>query len=100
MLSLSPLCSSRPGVTPGGVGKADGATQQVSLGMRSSLSKVDQDNHPHLPDRRDRLLGSDKERVNLRTVNKYGDPFLHFLFHSFLLNLYSGLCNFFCELML
>ncbi|CAN4101430.1 unnamed protein product [Withania somnifera] len=59
----------RPGVTPGGVGKADGAAQQVTLGIRSSLSKVDQDNHPHLPDRRDRPLGSDKERVNLRTVN-------------------------------
>ncbi|XP_055810647.1 uncharacterized protein LOC129880582 [Solanum dulcamara] len=59
----------RPGVTPGGVGKADGATQQVTLGIRSSLPKVDQDSHPHLPDRRDRPLGSDKERVNLRTVN-------------------------------
>ncbi|CAN4096749.1 unnamed protein product [Withania somnifera] len=59
----------RLGVAPGGVGKADGAVQQVSLGIRSSLSKIDQDNHPHLPDRRDRPLGSDKERVNLRTVN-------------------------------
>ncbi|XP_060213626.1 uncharacterized protein LOC132640851 isoform X3 [Lycium barbarum] len=59
----------RPGVAPGGVGKADGATQPVTLGIRSSLSKVDQDNHPHLPDRRDRPLGSDKERLNLRTVN-------------------------------
>ncbi|XP_049405757.1 uncharacterized protein LOC125869233 isoform X2 [Solanum stenotomum] len=59
----------RPGVTPGGVGKTDVATQQVTLGMRSALSKVDQDSHTHLPDRRDRPLGSDKERVNLRTVN-------------------------------
>ncbi|MCE3050132.1 hypothetical protein HAX54_046518 [Datura stramonium] len=59
----------RPGVTLGGVGKVDSATQQVTLGIRSSLPKVEQDNHPHLPDRRDRPLGSDKERVNLRTVN-------------------------------
>ncbi|KAJ8566131.1 hypothetical protein K7X08_037246 [Anisodus acutangulus] len=59
----------RPGVAPGGVGKADGATQANTLGICSSLSKVDQDSHPHLPDRRDRPLGSDKERVNLRTVN-------------------------------
>ncbi|KAM3270326.1 putative protein isoform X1 [Capsicum chacoense] len=64
----------RPGVTPGGVGKADGATQQVTLGIRSSLSKVGQDNYPHLPDKRDRSLGSDKERVNLRTVNNTMKP--------------------------
>ncbi|XP_016486867.2 uncharacterized protein LOC107807078 isoform X4 [Nicotiana tabacum] len=59
----------RHGLAPGAVGKADGATQHVTLGVRSSLSKIDQDNHLHLLDRRDRPLGSEKERVNLKAVS-------------------------------
>ncbi|XP_057506435.1 uncharacterized protein LOC130789630 isoform X1 [Actinidia eriantha] len=62
----------RPGVVNGtvGVGKADGTSQPTSLGMRSSIPKVDQDNISLVHDRRDRPAASDKERVNLRAVNK------------------------------
>ncbi|XP_058213593.1 uncharacterized protein LOC131325380 isoform X5 [Rhododendron vialii] len=63
----------RPGVANGavGVGKADAVSQPTSLGMRSSMPKPDQDNSSILHDRRDRpAASSDKERVNVRTVNK------------------------------
>ncbi|XP_057467229.1 uncharacterized protein LOC130756685 isoform X3 [Actinidia eriantha] len=62
----------RPGVVNGAVtvGKADGTSQATSLGMRSSIPKVDQDSNSRLHDRRDRPAASDKERVNLRAVNK------------------------------
>ncbi|KAL6974570.1 hypothetical protein U1Q18_028754 [Sarracenia purpurea var. burkii] len=53
-----------------GVGKAEGTSQPTSLGMRSSIPKSDQDNNSLLHDRRDRPVASDKERVNLRAVNK------------------------------
>ncbi|KAK2991088.1 hypothetical protein RJ640_021552 [Escallonia rubra] len=62
----------RPGAANGvvGVGKADGTSQQTGLGMRSSIPRAEQDNSSILHDRRDRSTGSDKERVNLRAVNK------------------------------
>lgn len=62
----------RPGVANGavGVGKVDSISQQTSLGMRSTIPRTDQDNNSLLNDRRDRPIGSDKERVNLRAVNK------------------------------
>ncbi|KAK9274643.1 hypothetical protein L1049_021894 [Liquidambar formosana] len=62
----------RPGVANGaiGIGKADSVSQQPGLGMRSSIPRTDQDNSSLLSDRRDRPNGSDKERVNLRAVNK------------------------------
>lgn len=63
----------RPVVANGAVavGKADGVSQPTSLGMRSSMPKPDQDSSSILHDRRDRPTASlDKERVNVRTVNK------------------------------
>lgn len=39
--------------------------------MRSSIPRTELDNSSLLNDRRDRPIGSDKERVNLRAVNKY-----------------------------
>jgi hypothetical protein len=63
----------RPGVPNGavGVGKSDGISQQTGLGMRSSIPRTDADNSSLTNDRRDRPIGSDKERVNIRAVNKY-----------------------------
>ncbi|PON39417.1 serine/arginine repetitive matrix protein [Parasponia andersonii] len=62
----------RPGVTSGvvGVGKSDGLSQQTGLGIRSSIPRTDPDNSSSINDKRDRPIGSDKERVNLRAVNK------------------------------
>lgn len=62
----------RPGVANGavGVGKSDGISQQTGLGVRSSIPRAELDNSSLLNDRRDRPIGSDKERVNLRAVNK------------------------------
>ncbi|XP_028074315.1 uncharacterized protein LOC114276688 isoform X2 [Camellia sinensis] len=62
----------RPGIANGavGVGKAESTSQPTSLGMRSSIPKADQDNSSLPHDRRDRPAASDKERVNLRAVNK------------------------------
>lgn len=61
----------RPGVAnvAVGVGKSEGVSQQSTLGMRSSVPRGDSDSSSLLNDRRDRPT-SDKERVNLRTVNK------------------------------
>ncbi|CAN4084946.1 unnamed protein product [Withania somnifera] len=61
----------RPGAAPGstGTGKADRVSHQAPLGMRSSMSKVDQENSLHLTDRRDQQpTGSEKERVKIRTI--------------------------------
>lgn len=60
-----PFC--RPGITSGiiGVGKSDGMSQQTGVGMRSSIPRTDADNSP-----RDRAVALDKERANLRGVNK------------------------------
>ncbi|XP_057968447.1 uncharacterized protein LOC131157978 [Malania oleifera] len=62
----------RPGVANGavGVGKADGISQQICSGIRSSIPRTDQDNSSVLNDKRDRSVCSDKERVNVRAVNK------------------------------
>ncbi|KAG2718054.1 hypothetical protein I3843_03G200500 [Carya illinoinensis] len=62
----------RPGVLNGavGVGKSDGILQQTGLGMRSSIPRTDPDFGSLTNDRRDRPIGSDKERLNLRAVNK------------------------------
>lgn len=71
--SCCDICFYRPGVLNGavGVGKSDGISQQIGLGMRSSIPRTDPDNTSLTTERRDRPVGSDKERVNLRTVNKY-----------------------------
>ncbi|XP_050270171.1 uncharacterized protein LOC126714184 isoform X1 [Quercus robur] len=62
----------RPGVPNGvvGVGKSDGNSQQTGFGMRSSVPRTDADNSSLVNDRRDRPIGSDKERVNIRAINK------------------------------
>ncbi|KGN66266.1 uncharacterized protein LOC101208478 isoform X1 [Cucumis sativus] len=62
----------RPGVANGAsaVGKSDGISQQNGLGIRSSMSRSDLDSNSLVNDRRDNSIGSDKERVNLRGVNK------------------------------
>ncbi|KAI4335262.1 hypothetical protein L6164_013926 [Bauhinia variegata] len=63
----------RTGVSNGavGVGKSDGISQQTGLGVRVSTPRNDQDNNALVAaDKRDRPASSDKERVNLRAVNK------------------------------
>ncbi|XP_022754847.1 uncharacterized protein LOC111303085 isoform X2 [Durio zibethinus] len=62
----------RSGIANGsvGVGKSEGISQPTGLGPRSSVPRTDLDNSSLLNDRRDRPAASDKERVNLRAVNK------------------------------
>lgn len=62
----------RQGAVSGGVGvgKTDGTSQQTGLGMRSSIPRPEQDNGSLLHDKRDRISSSDKDRTNLRAVNK------------------------------
>ncbi|KAF5743069.1 hypothetical protein HS088_TW09G01131 [Tripterygium wilfordii] len=63
----------RPGAAHGatGIGKSDGVSQQTGLVMRSSVPRTDAaDNGSLLIERRYRSIGSDKERVNLRAVNR------------------------------
>ncbi|CAB4318576.1 unnamed protein product [Prunus armeniaca] len=57
----------RPGVTNGavGAGKSDGISQ-----FRSSIPKTEPDNTSLINDKRDHPIGTDKERVNHRAVNK------------------------------
>ncbi|KAG8636099.1 hypothetical protein MANES_16G099400v8 [Manihot esculenta] len=61
----------RPGVAAStvSIGKSDG-NSQTGLSMRSSIPRADLDNSSLLNDRRERSIGSDKERVNIRAVNK------------------------------
>ncbi|KAM7258644.1 hypothetical protein ACFE04_014385 [Oxalis oulophora] len=59
----------RPGVT-NGVGKSDGISQQTGLGVRSSIPRADLDNSSLSNDKRERPTSSEKERVNLKAVNK------------------------------
>ncbi|KAL8456756.1 hypothetical protein ACS0TY_034018 [Phlomoides rotata] len=57
--------------TNGGMGLAKGeATSQTSSGMRSSMSRTDSENSSLLHERRERPNGQEKERVNLKAVNK------------------------------
>ncbi|XVE97949.1 hypothetical protein REPUB_Repub03eG0062900 [Reevesia pubescens] len=62
----------RSGIANGsvGVGKSEGILQPIGLGPRSAVPRADLDNSSLLNDRRDRPVASDKERVNLRAVNK------------------------------
>ncbi|KAI3714539.1 hypothetical protein L6452_21495 [Arctium lappa] len=61
----------RPGAANGvvGAGKADGTSQQVSMGGRSSIPKPEQES-VSLHDKRERINSLDKERTNNRAVNK------------------------------
>lgn len=54
-----------------GLGKSE-ATSQTSSGMRSSMSRTDSDNSSVLHEKRERPNGQEKERVDLKAVNKYG----------------------------
>lgn len=67
------LCCYRPGVANGavGVGKSDGTSQPTGVSVRSSVPRTDLDNSSPISERRERPIGSDKERVNPRAVNKY-----------------------------
>lgn len=51
-------------------GRSDSLSQQTGLAARSLLSR-DSDHNPLYNEKRERATGSDKERVNLRAVNKY-----------------------------
>ncbi|XP_042055505.1 uncharacterized protein LOC121800028 isoform X1 [Salvia splendens] len=61
----------RSGATNGsvGLGKSE-ATSQTSSGMRSSMSRTDSENSSVLHERRERSNGQEKERMNLKAVNK------------------------------
>ncbi|XP_038991544.1 uncharacterized protein LOC120114832 isoform X1 [Hibiscus syriacus] len=62
----------RSGIANGsaGVGKSEGISLLTGLGPRSSVPRTDMDNSSLRNDRRERPVPSDKERVNLRAVNK------------------------------
>ncbi|XP_039044251.1 uncharacterized protein LOC120183656 isoform X2 [Hibiscus syriacus] len=62
----------RSGIANGsvGVGKPEGISQQSGLGPRSSVLRTEPDASSLLNDRRDRPVGPDKERVNLRAAIK------------------------------
>ncbi|CAI0627919.1 unnamed protein product [Linum tenue] len=53
-----------------GVGKSEGASQSPCLSSRSSFPRADLENGSVLNDRRERSVSSDKERPNIRSVNK------------------------------
>ncbi|GMI89414.1 SAGA complex subunit 2A [Hibiscus trionum] len=62
----------RSGIANGstGVGKSEGISLLTGLGPRSSVPRTDLDNGSLRNDMRERPVPSDKERVNLRAVNK------------------------------
>ncbi|XP_050216331.1 uncharacterized protein LOC126667407 [Mercurialis annua] len=64
--------SFRPGVSNGtvSIAKSDGVSQSPGLSMRSSIPRADIDSSSMISDRRERSIGSDKERVNPKAVNK------------------------------
>lgn len=83
----------RSGIANGsvGVGKSEGISQPTGLGPRSSIPRTDLDNSSHLNDRRDRPVPPDKERVNLKAVNKYANFFsTYFIFHLLRIFLWSS----------
>ncbi|XP_023641648.1 uncharacterized protein LOC17893718 isoform X2 [Capsella rubella] len=53
-----------------GYGRADNLSHQTSLAGHSPLPRVDSDHNSLYNEKRERSIGSDKERVNLRGVNK------------------------------
>ncbi|XP_019433724.1 PREDICTED: uncharacterized protein LOC109340471 isoform X4 [Lupinus angustifolius] len=62
--------SFRPVVGSSGVGKSDGISPQSGSSIRVSAPRIDQDNNSATNDRRDHPVNSDKEKVNIRAVNK------------------------------
>lgn len=67
---LNYLC--RHGTVNGAIpyGRSDSLSQQTGLAGRSLLSR-DSDHNLLYNEKRERAIGSDRERVNLRAVNKY-----------------------------
>ncbi|KAL2533282.1 hypothetical protein Adt_06633 [Abeliophyllum distichum] len=65
-------CSHGSRIMNGGMplGKAEPSSRDTSLGMHSSVSRAGPDNNPLVHDRRERLSGAEKERVNVKAVNK------------------------------
>ncbi|KAJ4958721.1 hypothetical protein NE237_025832 [Protea cynaroides] len=61
---------SAPASGAAGGGKVDVPSQQNGLAFRSSSTRTDLDNGSLPNDRRDRPVGSEKERVNLKAVNR------------------------------
>ncbi|XP_042488480.1 uncharacterized protein LOC122068667 isoform X2 [Macadamia integrifolia] len=61
---------STPGIGASGGGKVDMTPQQNGLGFRSSSARTDQDSGSLPNETRDRTLVSEKERVNLKAVNR------------------------------
>ncbi|XP_010468807.1 PREDICTED: uncharacterized protein LOC104748928 [Camelina sativa] len=53
-----------------GYGRSDNLSQQTSFVGHSPLPRVDSDHNSLYNEKRERSIGSDKERVNLRGVNK------------------------------
>ncbi|CAE5989987.1 unnamed protein product [Arabidopsis arenosa] len=53
-----------------GYGRSDNISHQTSLAGHSPLPRVDSDHNSLYNEKRERSIGSDKERVNLRGVNK------------------------------
>ncbi|KAJ0254215.1 hypothetical protein HA466_0107520 [Hirschfeldia incana] len=53
-----------------GYGRSGNLSQQTSLAGHSPLSRLDSDHNSLDIEKRERSIGSDKERVNLRAVNK------------------------------
>ncbi|OVA08397.1 hypothetical protein BVC80_209g129 [Macleaya cordata] len=68
---LSNVHGFRSGPSSGtvGIGKLDINCQQTGLSMRST-PRTDQDNSSLLNDRRDCFAGADKEKLNLKAINK------------------------------
>lgn len=52
-------------------GRSDNLSHQTSFSGPSPLPRVDSDHNSLYNEKRERSTGSEKERVNLRAVNKY-----------------------------
>lgn len=66
------FCRQAAGNGATGYGMSDNLSQQTSLAGYSPLSRGDSDHNSLYVEKRERnSIGSDKERVNLRPVNKY-----------------------------
>lgn len=68
---LNYFCRQAAGNGATGYGRSDNLSQQTSLAGHSPLPRVDSDHNSLYTEKRERSIGSDKERVNLRAVNKY-----------------------------
>lgn len=65
------FCRQSAGNGATGYGRSDSLSHQTSLAGHSPLARVDSDHNSLYSEKRERSIVSDKERVNLRGVNKY-----------------------------